>query len=273
MYHFLRYRVGVQGKIGVYGRSIGCTAASHISPWADMCILDRGFSDFWTLAENKFYGKFAKFFFKYFTQGWQANNSFNVLKMSPKKCFKVILQDRSDEIVDLWSSLHVGVAREYKALEGEPYLLDDLDIQLFMKEYMSILEAEDALERIINDLPVSSKILATDKSASNRDPQVYISARDERSGIDEMVIKKSMTMVNEPTIIKDSLNFSIKRNLDGEHLIDGESTLKDCKVADLNSLLHQQKQEPLPRSSIKRLKSLKIGATNKEDIELLQILL
>ena len=27
---YLKYRIGVTGKIGVYGRSIGCTAACHI---------------------------------------------------------------------------------------------------------------------------------------------------------------------------------------------------------------------------------------------------
>jgi len=70
----------VRGKIGVYGRSVGCTAACHIHPYVDMMIADRGFSDLWTLADHKFFGKIAKYFFKYGSLGWQTNNSFNYLK-------------------------------------------------------------------------------------------------------------------------------------------------------------------------------------------------
>jgi hypothetical protein len=35
-----------------------------------MIIADRGFCDLWTLAEEKFYGKFASIFFKYGSGGW-----------------------------------------------------------------------------------------------------------------------------------------------------------------------------------------------------------
>jgi hypothetical protein len=49
--HFLKFRIGVKGKIGVYGRSIGCTAACKVTPYIDMIIADRGFSDLHILAE------------------------------------------------------------------------------------------------------------------------------------------------------------------------------------------------------------------------------
>jgi len=77
-----------------------------------MIIADRGFCDLYTLAEKKFYGSLARIFFKYGSQGWQANNSFNYLQKGVNKCYKVILQDKADEIVNLQSSLMFGVARE-----------------------------------------------------------------------------------------------------------------------------------------------------------------
>jgi hypothetical protein len=76
VYHFLRTRVGVKGKIGIYGRSLGCISAIHLKSHVDMIVADRGFCDLWTLAYQKFYGKFAELFFKYGTYGWQASNSY-----------------------------------------------------------------------------------------------------------------------------------------------------------------------------------------------------
>ena len=69
----------MKGKIGVYGRSIGCVAACRLTPYVDMIIADRGFSDLHTLADIKFYGKIADFLFQFITYGWQVNNSFNFL--------------------------------------------------------------------------------------------------------------------------------------------------------------------------------------------------
>jgi hypothetical protein len=43
----------------------------------DMLIADRGFGDLLSLAERKFFGKFAKTYFKYGSMGWQADNSHN----------------------------------------------------------------------------------------------------------------------------------------------------------------------------------------------------
>ena len=70
MLHFLKFRIGVKGKIGVYGRSIGCTAACKVTPYIDMIIADRGFTDLWTLAEKKFFDPVSSVLVKYGTQGW-----------------------------------------------------------------------------------------------------------------------------------------------------------------------------------------------------------
>jgi len=52
---YLKDKIGVRGKIGVYGRSLGCIPATHLQDKVDMIIADRGFCDLWTLAEKKFH--------------------------------------------------------------------------------------------------------------------------------------------------------------------------------------------------------------------------
>jgi len=57
--HYLRNQIGVRGKIGVYGRSLGGIATSHLASLADMVIVDRSFSTLHDVAEQKFHGKSA----------------------------------------------------------------------------------------------------------------------------------------------------------------------------------------------------------------------
>ena len=52
--NFLKLRIGVKGKIGIYGRSLGCCAVSCLQDKVDLAIADRGFGDLWTLADKKF---------------------------------------------------------------------------------------------------------------------------------------------------------------------------------------------------------------------------
>ena len=42
---YLRQKIGVRGKIGIYGRSLGGIAASHLSKFVDISIVDRSFAD------------------------------------------------------------------------------------------------------------------------------------------------------------------------------------------------------------------------------------
>jgi len=79
-----------------------------------MIIADRGFSDLWTLAERKFYGKMATSLFKFGSLGWQVHNAYNYLKCKrdDNQCYKVVLCDKNDEIVTLHTSLMIGIANE-----------------------------------------------------------------------------------------------------------------------------------------------------------------
>jgi pimeloyl-ACP methyl ester carboxylesterase len=81
---FLRIRLGLTGKIGVYGRSLGCVSASHLAGLGskhgiDMVFLDRGFCDMYELASEKFYSPISKNLLNFGSGGWQANNSFKTL--------------------------------------------------------------------------------------------------------------------------------------------------------------------------------------------------
>ena len=79
MFHFLKKRIGVKGKIGVYGRSIGCTAACRLTPYCELIVADRGFDNLVDLADYKFFGSVARNLWLYMTGGWQVNNAFNYL--------------------------------------------------------------------------------------------------------------------------------------------------------------------------------------------------
>ena len=111
----MKLRIGVKGKIGIYGRSLGCIAATHLQNQVDMIIADRGFCDLWTLAEKKFYGPTAAQLLKQFSFGWQVQNGYNYLKghLTPGvHSYKVVMCDLNDEIIDVQTSLMVGIARE-----------------------------------------------------------------------------------------------------------------------------------------------------------------
>jgi hypothetical protein len=66
----LKYRVGVTGRIGVYGRSIGSTAACRLCPYADVVIADRGLSDLMSFVEVRYNDGIGKEVVKVATGGW-----------------------------------------------------------------------------------------------------------------------------------------------------------------------------------------------------------
>lgn len=71
---YLRDHIGVKGKIGIYGRSLGGIAAAHLSKYVDMVLIDRSFGSLHDVVETKFHGKIAVALVKYATGGWRASN-------------------------------------------------------------------------------------------------------------------------------------------------------------------------------------------------------
>ena len=80
MFSHLRKKMGLRGKIGVYGRSLGGIPTSHLAQFADMVIIDRSFGNLYDVAYHKFYGWFAATMFKIGTLGWRTMSDINFLE-------------------------------------------------------------------------------------------------------------------------------------------------------------------------------------------------
>ena len=71
---FCQNELGLKGKIGVYGRSLGGVATTHLAQYVDMVIVDRSFSNLYDMAYHKFYGYMAVLLFKLGFLGKDSNN-------------------------------------------------------------------------------------------------------------------------------------------------------------------------------------------------------
>ena len=76
----MKLRLGVRGKIGIYGRSIGNIPTNHLMGQVDMVIGDRGMGNLYDTVQIKFHGGLGLEFYKVVTSGWQAQNAFNYLQ-------------------------------------------------------------------------------------------------------------------------------------------------------------------------------------------------
>jgi len=80
VYKYLREKLKLRGKIGIYGRSLGGIPSSFISNSVQMAIIDRSFCNLAAMAKWKYRSSFADYLFKIGSCGWQAQNDFYVLK-------------------------------------------------------------------------------------------------------------------------------------------------------------------------------------------------
>lgn len=78
--HYCRNELGLRNKIGVYGRSLGGIATTHLTQFVDMVIVDRSFCNLYEVAYYKFYGWIAVMLFKIATYGWDSNNDLRYLQ-------------------------------------------------------------------------------------------------------------------------------------------------------------------------------------------------
>jgi fermentation-respiration switch protein FrsA (DUF1100 family) len=70
VYRYMRDRLKITGKIGIYGRSLGGIPSSFLSNKVDMAIIDRSFCNLAAMATWKYRGKFADYLFKIGSCGW-----------------------------------------------------------------------------------------------------------------------------------------------------------------------------------------------------------
>ena len=143
---YCRQDLGLKGKMGVYGRSLGGIATTHLSKFVDMIIVDRSFNNLYDVAFHKFHGFLAVVLYKIGTWGWDSSNDISYLgteagaqtikaemlakgfcsteeekplqltedeaKFKEKSCYKVFTCDVNDEIIILQGSLMIGIARQ-----------------------------------------------------------------------------------------------------------------------------------------------------------------
>ena len=73
--------LGIKGKIGVYGRSMGGVVATHLAATFPkiICFLlaDRTFGNLKTVSKRQFIGKASKVLFRMMTLDWETNNDIN----------------------------------------------------------------------------------------------------------------------------------------------------------------------------------------------------
>jgi pimeloyl-ACP methyl ester carboxylesterase len=113
---FLVNRLQVRGKIGVYGRSIGGIAASHLVKKFPRRIKafvgDRTMGDFENIVRNRYsYGHRLLSLYRLLSCKWRANNVDGFLEN--KYCFKISTFDQNDDVVDIFSAHHQEIANHF----------------------------------------------------------------------------------------------------------------------------------------------------------------
>jgi len=103
--NYMKTKMSLTGKIGIYGRSLGGVPTTHLADRVDMIIADRTFANFEILADRKFYSTLSRHLFKIGTCNWRSNNVQNFLHKGAGTCYKVLMTEKMDEIVEVHSSL------------------------------------------------------------------------------------------------------------------------------------------------------------------------
>lgn len=140
MLRYLQEEMGIKGKFGVYGRSMGGVATCHLASLVDMVIVDRTFASLEKVIDKKFFGVAAESVYSISALGWRSSNVEGYLRNADdirrdqiaislrsghnrvcdskdietgpqeRNCYKVISGDVQDEMIELQASLAMGVA-------------------------------------------------------------------------------------------------------------------------------------------------------------------
>jgi pimeloyl-ACP methyl ester carboxylesterase len=83
--------LGLQGKIGCFGRSLGGTMASHIAKnypqFIEFLFVDRSLGSLEEISQNMIMGRFNQLLFNIFSRGWVLNSAKNFYEA---QCFKMV---------------------------------------------------------------------------------------------------------------------------------------------------------------------------------------
>jgi pimeloyl-ACP methyl ester carboxylesterase len=111
---FVVKEIKVRGKVGVYGRSLGGIASTHLAnkfpEIISALIVDRTFGELDVSSERRLFGSYTRFLYKFISVNWKTRNDANFI--AAENSFKIITSDPLDEVVDNFSSLPAGVAEK-----------------------------------------------------------------------------------------------------------------------------------------------------------------
>ena len=179
------------GKIGVYGRSIGGIAATHLaakySDLVELLIVDRSLSELTGLVEERLGGYLPTRQFNKFAKGWHCKNAPNFCKST---AYKIIVCDPLDDTVPHFESTMSGVARH---LTQNNELLDSDENKKFFESLCYLAELEEELYRKAEsaDLEVlKAEALKSAKSVEDRQKLSGFNNEDGAGDFDLMSLKK-----------------------------------------------------------------------------------
>ena len=116
-----------------------------------MIFADRTFSNFDVLADRKFYSVMSKKLFRVGTCNWKANNVKNFIDKGVGTCYKVVMTEKVDEIIEVHSSLQVGVAKEIHNRCIREFFMDDkTKAQSYIDSFRFITNLEHDLYTVLN---------------------------------------------------------------------------------------------------------------------------
>lgn len=104
---FLIEELGVKGKIGCFGRSLGGTMATHLAcnypQYIDFLFVDRSLGSLQEMSRSSFKGQYNDAIFECFSQHWVVKSDANFYHA---KCFKMLTQDPWDNTIDQYCALN-----------------------------------------------------------------------------------------------------------------------------------------------------------------------
>lgn len=106
-------KLRLRSKLGVYGRSIGgisaCHLASKFKDLVQLVVIDRSLTELRSVWNGKVVGKSAACMYDLATDNCTCYNTSNFLA---NDCYKIVTCDPTDDTVDLFASIPVGVSQQ-----------------------------------------------------------------------------------------------------------------------------------------------------------------
>lgn len=198
---FLINRIQVKGQIGVYGRSIGGIAASHLVAKFPTIIKvfvgDRTMGKLESLIKNRFpKGSYwTAILYRMWTCRWNQDNSHKFLENAT--CYKIHCADQNDDTVDIFSSHHHEIAKRatHVNYETDGWKTFFFSLQLLFKMEHTLSEhmenTKDIEKQMLEQMDIADKhLLQVEASRSSINP-LSLSEKENAKKSDET--KKSIS--------------------------------------------------------------------------------